>query len=127
MTFLNPWLLAGVAAIAAPILIHLLMRQRPRRMKWAAMRFLEAVVRRNERRLRVEDWLLLALRCLLLVLLAVALARPAFRAAGMGAVGANGGARTVVLGIDNSRGMGLTDGGASRLDNARRAAGEIID
>jgi hypothetical protein len=124
MTFLNPWLLAGAAAIAAPILIHLLMRQRPRRMKWAAMRFLEAVVQRNERRLRVEDWLLLALRCLLLVLLAVALARPAFRAAGMG-IGASG-ARTVVVAIDNSRAMGMTDGGASRLDNARRAADEIV-
>jgi hypothetical protein len=124
MTFLNPWLLAGMAAIAAPMIIHLMMRRRVRRMKWAAMRFLKVVVERNERKLRVEDLLLLLLRCLLLVLLAVALARPAFRAAGM-ALG--GGSRTVVLALDNSESMGTTDGGASRLDNGRKAAAEIVD
>ncbi len=87
MTFLNPLLLAGLAAIAAPIIIHLLMRRKVKRINWAAMRFLEAVVRRNERKLRVEDLLLLILRCLLLILLALALARPAFRAAWDGARG----------------------------------------
>jgi hypothetical protein len=124
MTFLNPWLLIGIAAIAAPIVIHLMMRRQVRRMKWAAMRFLQVVVERNERKLRVEDRLLLLLRCLLLILLALALARPAFRAAGM-ALG--GGSRTVVLALDNSASMGLTDGGASRLDNGRKAAEQIVD
>ncbi|HEX4084080.1 MAG TPA: BatA domain-containing protein [Chthoniobacteraceae bacterium] len=125
MTFLNPWLLAGMAAIGAPILIHMLMKMRVKRMKWAAMRFLQVVTQRNERRLRVEDWLLLALRCLLLILLAIALARPAFRSAGGMMVG--GGARTVVIALDNSYSMGLTDGGASRFDNGRKAAEEILD
>ena len=118
MTFLNPWLLAGMGAIAAPIVIHMLMRRKVQRIKWAAMRFLQVVVQRNEQRLRVEDLLLLLLRCLLLMLLAVALARPAFRAAGMGGmggmggIGSGGGARTVVIALDNSYSMGLTDGGA---------------
>lgn len=89
------------------------------------MRFLEVVVRRNDRRLRIEDLLLLLLRCLLLALLALALARPAFRAAAGMAPGA--GARTVVIALDNSYSMGLTDGGASRFDNARKAAGQIVD
>ena len=124
MTFLNPWLLAGVAAIAAPIVIHLMMRRQVRRMKWAAMRFLQIVVERNERKLRIEDRLLLLLRCLLLILLALALARPAFRAVGMVF---GGGSRTIVLALDNSESMGLTDGGASRFDNARKAAGQIVD
>jgi hypothetical protein len=123
MTFLNPWLLAGIAAIAAPIVIHMMMR-RVRRMKWAAMRFLQVAVQRQERKLRIEDRLLLLLRCLLLILLALALARPAFRAAGMAA---GGGPRIIVLAIDNSEGMGLTDGGASRFDNARKAAEQIVD
>ncbi len=124
MTFLNPWLLGGVAAIGAPIIIHMMMRRRVRRIKWAAMRFLKTAVQRNERRLRIEDWLLLAVRCLLLILLALALARPAFRNAGMGM---GGGARTAVIALDNSYSMGLTDGGASRFDNGKKAAGQIID
>jgi len=124
MSFLNPWLLAGAAAIAAPIIIHLMMRQQTRRIKWAAMRFLQPVLQRNERSLRIEDLLLLLLRCLLLLLLALTLSRPAFRAAG---VIPPAGSRTIVLAVDNSLGMGLTDGGSSRLDNARRAAAQIID
>jgi hypothetical protein len=124
MTFLNPWLIAGAAAIAAPIIIHLMMRQQDRRIKWAAMRFLQAVVQRNERKLRIEDRLLLVLRCILLVLIALALARPAFRAPGTApALGAH----TIVIALDNSRGMGLSDGGSSRLDNGRKAAAQIID
>jgi hypothetical protein len=124
MTFLNPWLAAGVAAIAAPILIHMMMRPRPRRIHWAAMRFLQAALQRHEKRLRVEDRLLLLVRCLLIILLALALARPAFQAAGH--VPLLGG-RTVVIAIDNSLGMGLTDGAATRLDNARTAARQIVD
>jgi hypothetical protein len=124
MMFLNPWLLGGMAAIGAPIVIHMMMRRKARRMKWAAMRFVKVVVQRNERKLRLEDLLLLLLRCLLLILLAIALARPAFRAAGMAG---GGGARTVVIALDNSYSMGLTDGGTSRIDNARKAATAIVD
>ena len=124
MMFLNPWLLGGVSAIAAPIVIHMVMRLRVRRMKWAAMRFLQTVVQRTERTLRIEDLLLLLLRCLLLILLALALARPAFRAGGMGVGGES---RTVVIALDNSYSMGLTDGGASRFENGRKAATQIVD
>ncbi len=63
MSFLNPLLLAGVGAISVPVLIHLLNRSRVRRVAWAAMRFLHISVERNQRRMNVEDWLLLALRC----------------------------------------------------------------
>ena len=123
--FLNPWLLAGIAAIAAPIIIHMLVRRKVKRIRWAAMRFLQAAVRRNERRLRVEDLLLLLLRCLLLILLALALARPAFSRRGWALPGA--GPRTVVIALDNSGSMGLTDGGSSRFDNGKKAADQIID
>src|SRR6478752_7828244 len=63
---------AGAAAV--PIIIHLLNRRRYRIVDWAAMRFLLAAQRQNVRRLRLEQWLLLAVRCAILVLLAVALA-----------------------------------------------------
>src|SRR5437764_15218638 len=63
---------AGAAAV--PVIIHLLNRRRYRIVDWAAMRFLLAAQRQNVRRLRLEQWLLLAIRCLVLVLLAGALA-----------------------------------------------------
>ena len=77
MSFLNPIMLAGLAAIAVPIIIHLLNRRKFQKVVWAAMRFLRISVEQNQRRMRIEDMILLILRCLLVALLALALARPA--------------------------------------------------
>jgi len=77
MSFLNPIMLAGIAAVAVPIISHLLNRRKFQKVVWAAMRFIQTSVEQNQRRLRLEDMILLALRCLLLALLALALARPA--------------------------------------------------
>lgn len=74
--FLSPWLLLGGLAAASPIIIHLLNRRKYREMEWAAMRFLLEAVRKNARRIQVEQLLLLALRVLILLLFALALSRP---------------------------------------------------
>src|SRR5438105_15723635 len=71
--FLNPaYLVAGTALVSLPILIHLINLMRYKRVRWAAMEFLLRSQKRNRRRLIIEQLLLLALRCLL-VLLAVLL------------------------------------------------------
>jgi hypothetical protein len=73
---LNPWMLLGLAGIFVPILIHLLTRQTGQTVDWGAMHFLrDSLVTRN-RRIHLEDALLMAARCLLVGLLALALARP---------------------------------------------------
>src|SRR5947199_9357832 len=77
MSFLNPIMLAGLVAISVPIIIHLLNRRKFQKVVWAAMRFLRLSVEQNQRRMKIEDLILLVLRCLLLVLLALALPRPA--------------------------------------------------
>ncbi|MBI1842801.1 MAG: BatA domain-containing protein, partial [Verrucomicrobia bacterium] len=76
MSFLNPIMLAGLSAIAIPILIHLLNRRKFQKVVWAAMRFLQLSVEKNQRRMEIEDMILLVLRCLLVALIALALARP---------------------------------------------------
>src|SRR6478735_3057446 len=67
---------AGALAMAIPIIIHILNRRRFKTITWAAMEFLLRAMRKNRRRLRFEQWLLLATRCLLVLLLGMALARP---------------------------------------------------
>ena len=52
MTFLAPTLLFGSLAVASPIIIHLLARRQVRRVPWAAMRFLQKAVERNQRRMK---------------------------------------------------------------------------
>lgn len=76
MTFLQSIMLAGIAAIAIPIIIHLLNRSKPRRIDWGAMQFLLASMNARSRRVKIEDGILLCLRCLALATLAIAMARP---------------------------------------------------
>ena len=67
---------AGLALASIPIIIHILNRRRYRVVDWAAMTFLLQALRKNRRRLRFEQWLLLAVRCCVLLFLGLALARP---------------------------------------------------
>jgi Aerotolerance regulator N-terminal/von Willebrand factor type A domain len=74
--FSSPLAAAAVAggAAAIPIIIHLLNRKRYVVVSWAAMRFLLAAQKKNVRRLKLEQWLLLAIRTLLVLLVALAMA-----------------------------------------------------
>lgn len=97
-TALHPVLLWGAAAIAVPILIHLLLRQRPRPRPWAAMRWLLAAAQVAQRRYRLTNILLLLLRCLALLLVALAIARPSL-------VGMGSGERLIMV-VDATASMG---------------------
>jgi hypothetical protein len=125
MSFLNPALLFGLSAIAVPIIIHLLNRRQFRRIEWGAMRFVLAAIEQNRRRLLLEDLLLLAVRCLLVALVALALARPALRATTFSLFGRAHVTAVVVL--DASASLRRTDGVESAFDRARRAAEEVVD
>src|ERR1051325_2675471 len=125
MSFLNPIMLAGLAAISVPIIIHLLNRRRFQKVVWAAMRFIQASVEKNQKRMRIEDLILLALRCLLLALLALALARPAILSNAGGVFGQS--KVTGVIILDNSQSMGMSDGTATRFDKAKKAAEAALD
>lgn len=76
MIFINSLLALGALAFTVPLAIHLLFRNRFETLDWGAMRFLEAVVRVNRRRMQLRNLLLLLLRCLIPILLAFCLARP---------------------------------------------------
>ena len=81
MTFLHAGVLAGLAAIAIPILLHLLMRQKPKRLVFPALQLLQDSVRKSTKRLRLRHlWLLLA-RILILAAVVLAVARPTLPAA----------------------------------------------
>ncbi|HUU60627.1 MAG TPA: BatA domain-containing protein [Phycisphaerae bacterium] len=106
MPFIHPAILwTGLGAVSVPILIHLLNRRRFRLRDWAAMKFLLESVRKNRRRLRIEELILLAIRCLLIVLLAMALARLTGCAA-MDILPTGRRSQTVVYVLDDSYSMG---------------------
>lgn len=128
MTFLNLGLfVAGAAAVSIPIIIHFLFRRRRKPIVWAAMRFIIEAYKKHQRRLKLEQWLLLATRCLLLLLIALALGRPVAQSA-TAALGYGGG-RTVYFVIDNSLTSSARAPGAetvSALDRQKQIATRLI-
>ncbi|KPK80145.1 MAG: hypothetical protein AMJ81_12405, partial [Phycisphaerae bacterium SM23_33] len=69
-------MLFGLVALASPILIHLLNRRQAKLVDWGAMQFLLASLTTRKRHIMIEEVILMAIRCLLLALLALAMARP---------------------------------------------------
>jgi hypothetical protein len=126
MSFLNPILLFGTLAISVPIIIHLLNKRKVQRVWWGAMRFLQMAIEKNQRKLRIEDLLLLLLRCALVGLLALTLARPTLGGSGLASILGQSHV-TAILAIDTSASMSGTDGARSRIELAREAATKLLD
>src|SRR6478735_8927403 len=78
MNFLAPAFLAGLAALAIPVIIHMINRERKVVVEFPSLMFLERIPYKSVRRQKIRHLLLLILRCLALALLAAAFARPFF-------------------------------------------------
>ena len=103
MSFLTPLFFLGVAALAAPILVHLVRRTRARKVQFPALVFVRQVPQRTIRRRTLHNLLLLLLRCLAILLIVIAFTRPFFNT-GSAARDNNAAGATVIL-IDNSLSM----------------------
>src|SRR5436305_969362 len=94
----------GALSVAVAIIIHLLNKRKFERVQWAAMRFLRVSVEQNQRRIQVEDIILLVLRCLMLLLLGMALARPTLGCSAANSLLGNQTVTGVII-LDNSYSM----------------------
>ncbi|WP_442485851.1 BatA domain-containing protein [Aeoliella sp. SH292] len=122
--FSNLAMLGWLGAAAAPILIHLWMRHTHRDTPWAAMEFLREAIKRNARRLKLQQWLLLAVRTLLLLLVALAAAKPYLSGWNI----LTGGPKVHrILVLDASMSMQYRAGDESVFERARQLATEAID
>jgi hypothetical protein len=121
MNFLNPVFLAGLAAAAIPILIHLFTRRRPKPIEFSSLEFLAEVHQSEIRRLKLKQWILLALRTLAIAALALAMAKPVTRSV----AGAHAGASSSLVAlVDVSGSMGATGADGRPLEAAAR---RIVD
>jgi uncharacterized membrane protein len=136
--FEMPLTAAAVAgtAVSVPIIIHLLNRRRFRIVEWAAMRFLLAAQRKNSRRMRLEQLILLVVRCMVLLLTALAMmavtpwAEGVWRwvnpAGGKGMLA--GGTRThKVIVLDASFSMGVKMDDVTAFERARTLAAQLVE
>ncbi|MBM3214832.1 VWA domain-containing protein [Candidatus Poribacteria bacterium] len=124
MGFLNPFLLFGALTAAVPLLIHLWSRRQAATVEFSTLRFLLEAHRKTVRRLQLEQWLLLALRALVLVLAALALARPILHAGGWLATTRDPAAVAIVLDVSGS--MSYQGATGVRMELARQRADDIV-
>ncbi len=115
--FLVPAFLAGLAALAIPIWMHLRHRDKDRPYKFPSLMFLEQLPIRTSQRQRITDWPLLLLRALAVALLVLAFARPVFTRQAM--AGTDTRSKAVVILLDRSQSMGHTSVWPAALDSAR--------
>jgi len=125
MTFLNSALLAALSLGLIPILIHLLNRQRFKQVDFPTLRFLQEMQRQKMRRVRVRQWILLALRTLAILALVFAMARPVLRS-DSGLLGGGEARASVVLVLDRSLSMTTEAQSGTRFREMQMRAQEIL-
>ena len=125
-SFAHVGMLAWGVTIAIPIIIHLWNRRTQHVIRWAAMDFLLAAIHKRSRRLRLEQWLLLAMRAAILGLLALALADPLLSDFSGLQLGFDPTPRQhTVLVIDNSYSMAAQSGNKTVFELAKSQAIDV--
>ncbi len=123
MTFLNAILLAGGLTFLIPLMIHLLNKRKVVTVRWGAMHLLQEVIKQRKRKWKVEQWLLLAVRIAIPLVLALCLARPvltALRAFGLGKT-------SLVMLLDDSFSMRAPAASGSPADRMRQDVARMLE
>ena len=126
MVFVFPILLGGLVLAGVPVLLHLIVRHRPKTLPFPAFRFLVQKRHSNVRKLRLRQLLLMALRVGLIAAPALALARPRLFQQGLGLSSERPVAAVLVFDTSASMDYRSSDG-VSRLEDAKKRGQELLD
>ncbi len=125
MTFLNPAILIGLAAATIPVIIHLLNLRKLKKIEFSTLIFLKELQKNKIRRVKLKQWLLLALRVLIILLIVTAFARPTLEGVSIG--GTTSAAKTTALFIlDDSFSMSVVDQNGSYINQAEQTIKELL-
>ena len=125
MTFLNPAVLFGLLAASIPVLIHLLNLRKLKKIEFSTLAFLKELQKNRIRKIKLKQWLLLALRVLIILLLVFAFARPTLEGIAIG--GTTSAAKTTAVFIlDDTFSMSVVDANGSYLNQAKESIQELI-
>lgn len=126
MTFLNPAVLFGLIAASIPILIHLLNLRKLKKIQFSTLIFLKELQKNKIRKIKIKQWLLLALRILIIIFIVTAFARPTLE--GVSIAGTASTAKTTAVFIlDDTFSMEVVDAKGSYLNQAKSILRELID
>lgn len=123
MALLAPLFLLGLAALAVPVLVHLIQRERKTPIEFPSLMFVRRIPYQSVQRRRITNWPLFLLRCAAILLIVLAFSRPFFRQTPVQAAIATSGAREVVILLDRSASMGYGE----TWQRAQAEAVRVID
>ena len=124
MTFLNPFVLFGLAAAAIPILLHLLNLRKLKTIDFSTLRFLKELQKTSIRKLKTQQIILLILRTLIVILSVLAFSRPTIKST-LPSIGTHAKSSIIVV-LDNSLSMDITDEDGNRFSKAKKLTSEIL-
>jgi len=122
VNFLTPAFFLGLGAIAIPVMIHLIQREKKRVVEFPSLMFVRRIPYQSVRRRRIRHWFLLFLRAAAIALIVVAFARPFTQPSASTPAASLAGARDVVIVLDQSASMGYGD----HFEKAKDAARAIV-
>ena len=126
MIFLNPAVLFGLLAASIPILIHLFNLRKLKKVEFSTLRFLKELQKNKIRKIKLKQWVLLALRIMIILFLVTAFARPTLKGVSIG--GTTSAAKTSsVFILDNTFSMSVVDNNGSYLNQAKETAKSLLD
>jgi len=126
MTFLNPAVLFGLIAASIPILIHLLILRKLKKIQFSTLIFLKELQKNKIRKIKIKQWLLLALRIGIIIFLVTAFARPTLE--GLSIAGTASTAKTTAVFIlDDTFSMEVVDAKGSYLNQTKSILLELIE
>jgi Aerotolerance regulator N-terminal/von Willebrand factor type A domain len=121
--FTNVWMLAGLAALSVPVIIHLLLKRKKKRVRFSTVQFFQKRDEQSSQRRKLRNWLLLALRLLICTLLVLAFARPYLQNRIAGAAQRQ---RQVLILLDRSLSMQANATDGPKWVRARESARQIL-
>jgi hypothetical protein len=126
MIFLNPAILLGLLAASIPVLIHLLNLRKLKKIEFSTLTFLKELQKNKIRKIKLKQWLLLALRVAIILLLVMAFARPTLEGIAIG--GTTSAAKTTAVFIlDDTFSMSAVDENGSYLNQAKETIKKLMD
>ncbi len=126
MTFLNPTILFGLIAASIPVIIHLLNLKKLKKIEFSTIAFLKELQQSKIRRVKLKQWLLLALRTLIILFIVTAFARPTLQNVSLLGTASAAKSSTVFI-LDNTFSMSAVTDKGSYLNQAKQIIKEILD
>lgn len=126
MIFLNPAVLFGLLAASIPIVIHLLNRRKLKKVDFSTLTFLKEIQKNKIRKVKIKQFLLLALRVLIILFLVGAFARPTLKSVALGGV-ASAAKTSAVFILDNTFSMSVVNSKGSYFNQAKEVLNTLVD